>query len=187
MIIGIDFDGTIADTNSQKSAWIQKELNREVPPYLCDRSSCIPLIGELEYKRMCSLVYNRDATLALPAVPRALESISILQKKHQLIVVTSRAEDILDSARIWLLDHSETKNLELIGVTKEVNTKAEVCHKKNIQVMIDDDERHFHNIVSAGIMAILFKQSSPKLIRADKIPVCNSWNGIMRYLSALVN
>ena len=116
MIVGIDFDGTIADTNAAKSVWIKRELGIDVPPYLCDRTSCAPIIGESEYNMMCVQVYSRNATLRLPPVPGALEAIAELQNNNELIVVTARINDMLDSARIWLLRHSETSKLELVGV-----------------------------------------------------------------------
>lgn len=185
MIIGIDFDGTIADTNTEKSAWIQRELSMQVPVYLCDRTSCVPLIGELEYKRMCNEVYDRDTTLRLPAVAGVLEAISEVKKNNQLIVVTARVEDMLDSARTWLFRHPETSNIEISGVPVDKTQKAEICHKEGIQVLVDDDERHLYDASALGILAILFKQSGPETFRTDRIQVCSSWEDITCYIHHL--
>lgn len=185
MIIGIDFDGTIADTNSQKSTWIQQELGMQVPRYLCDRTSCVPIIGEFEYKRMCAQVYSRDTTLRLPAVPGALEAILELQKNNQLIVVTARIKDMLDSAKSWLSGYPETASLEIIGVSVNIDTKTEVCHKRGVHVLVDDDERHLRDALAVGISAILFKQSGSKHSRSDGIHVCQSWNEIVSCLQRL--
>ena len=185
MIIGIDFDGTIADTNSEKSVWIQRELDMQVPPYLCDRTSCVPLIGEIEYERMCNEVYSRDTTLRLPAVPGALEAISKLQKNDQLVVITARTEDMLDSARTWLSKHFETSNLKIIGVSVDKTQKAEVCHKQGVQVLVDDDERHLYDALALGILVILFKPSAPVQFSTDRIQVCRSWDRIILYLRRL--
>lgn len=184
MIIGIDFDGTIADTNSEKSKWIQKELGMKVPPYLCDRTSCVPIIGELDYKRMCNTVYSKDITLSLPAFPSSLEVISMLQKSNKLMVITARTEETLEAAMIWLSKYPQTKNMEAIGVSKEMH-KTEVCYNRGINVLIDDDERHLLDASSLGITAILFKQSAPNLSSSNVIHICGSWDEISSYLQNL--
>ena len=52
MKIGIDFDGTIADTNTAKSYWIKKNIGLSIPPYQCDKTTCLQYIKKEDYKIM---------------------------------------------------------------------------------------------------------------------------------------
>ena len=59
LIIGIDFDGTIADTNQVKAEWIKKKLRIDLPPSKCDRSQSVPIIGLENYKKWPSSFMTR--------------------------------------------------------------------------------------------------------------------------------
>ena len=60
MRLAIDFDGTIADTNRVKAAWILDKLGVVVEPWRCDRTSCVPIIGAAAYEEMSDHVYERE-------------------------------------------------------------------------------------------------------------------------------
>jgi putative restriction endonuclease len=73
--IGIDFDGTIADTNQVKAQWIKKKLGIDLPPPKCDRSQCVPIIGLDNYEKMAAFVYDEAGTHAAPPVSGALKAL----------------------------------------------------------------------------------------------------------------
>lgn len=182
MRIGVDFDGTIADTNAAKSAWIERELGEHIPAYLCDRTSCVGLIGETAYRRMSTQVYERKATLALDPVDGALAGIAQLRKTHELLVMTARTGEMLESARTWLSGHIETRGLGLLGLSTELTPKTEACRQEGIEALVDDDERHLRNAEEARVHAILFKQAAPDSIECIAAVVCRSWGHLVRHL-----
>lgn len=96
MTIAIDYDGTIADTNTEKSIWIRENLGREISPWDCDRTDCVPLIGEEAYIAMGNFVYDRDSTLKAGFVPDAAESVRLLATKHTLYLLSARGNTRLD-------------------------------------------------------------------------------------------
>lgn len=175
MIIGIDFDGTIANTNAAKSAWIQRELGERVAPYLCDRTSCVPIIGESDYNRMSAVVYSRETTLGLQPVAGVLQAFSGLKKNHNLLVVTARYGEMLKSAQAWLSRYSETSGLRLVGRSNDKISKATMCQNEGVQVLVDDDERHLYPTMEMGIKGVLFKQDAPKDFQCRGLYVCRSW------------
>ena len=63
MIIAIDYDGTIADTNREKVQWIAAQLGKQVPPWMCNRTDCVPLIGLDAYEKMGGVIYEEERTL----------------------------------------------------------------------------------------------------------------------------
>lgn len=178
MIVGIDFDGTIADTNTAKSRWITRELGMEVAPYLCDHTCCARIIGDAAYRQMGAQVYSAEVTLALPSVPGALKAILGLRERHVLIVVTARIGAMLGSAMTWLAKHPETSGLRLIGVSTSDTPKAKACLEEGVTVLVDDDERHLYPAVALGMQTILFKQSAPDSLGGKGLQVCRSWGEI---------
>jgi len=183
MIIGIDFDGTIADTNAAKSAWIQRELKIKVDPYCCDRTSCVPIIGELAYNRMSKEVYNRDTTYGLKPVTGVLQAISELRKNHELLVVTARYGEMLESAETWLSRYPETRDVKLVGRPNETVPKSTICRNENVQILVDDDERHLYPILEIGINGLLFKNGAPEELTSNKLLVCRSWEEIVSFVN----
>ena len=187
MIIGIDFDGTIADTNSEKSAWIKRELGLDVKPYLCDRTCCVNMIGAEEYQRMSVEVFSEEATSRVLPVLGALEAIEDLRRKHQIVVITARVGDILKAAVDWLALYEQTKNLNCHGTATDQVSKAEVCIHEGVRVLVDDDERHIDRAQLLGIQGILFKNSAPFSLEREGFKMCRSWHEIVCLLRLLDN
>ncbi len=182
MTVAIDFDGTIADTNSEKASWIRRTLAITVIPHLCDRTSCMRIIGENEYERMSKHVYSQETTLHLPPVTGALEAICQLQEKRRVVIVTARTGTILESASLWLSRHAETKALKLVGVSTSHTSKAEVCQGEGAKVLVDDDERHLYHASALGIFPILFKYLAPEEFEHGETKICRSWEEILTCL-----
>lgn len=50
LIIAVDYDGTIANTNAEAVKWIKTHVGRDVEPWQCNRTDCVPLIGKSPYE-----------------------------------------------------------------------------------------------------------------------------------------
>lgn len=178
MRIGIDFDGTLADTNSVKSHWILSELGLRVPPWRCDRTACVPLIGEAAYTRMAADVYEHTSAQNLPEVPNALDAVRLMQSVHTLVVVTARKDKLAEIALDWLSRRSQTTNVPLVSISPERPTKAEVCCSEKISVLIDDDERHLLGLDQIGVLPILFKHDAPSTFHHPSLFVHRTWQEV---------
>lgn len=187
MIIGIDFDGTVADTNVEKSTWIKRELGLEVKPYLCDRTCCVKAIEEKEYERMSTEVFSEEATSRVLPVSGALQAIEDLRQSNQVVIVTARAGSKLKAAAEWLDRYEQTRGLKYHGTTTDQASKAEVCVREGAQVLVDDDERHVAPAPSFGIQGILFKNSAPISLERKGLKICRSWNEILDLLRFMEN
>lgn len=175
MVIGIDFDGTIADTNTLKAEWIRQRLGLVIPPYLCDHTSCIGAVGRDNYKEMGDWVYGREMTMALSPVPGALEALGRLGRYHKLVVVTARTGERSGFAEEWLAEWEETRGIRVLGTHTSVLTKLQVCGEQGIGALIDDDERHFRDAASSPVISVLFKQDAPEEISYECAGVCRTW------------
>lgn len=185
MKVGIDFDGTLADTNALKSAWIKQYLNIDVPPHLTDRTSCVPIIGEESYKKMGENVYSLEATRNLTPMPGALQVLARLVEKHSLVVITARSGWRRDAVTEWLSSHPPAHGLSVITGTGSEASKGETCRKENVRILIDDDERHVLPAQKMGIAAILFKQSAPIGFQSQCLHLCRSWAEIEQIIARL--
>ena len=185
MIIGVDFDGTIADTNREKAAWIQRELGLNLQPYICDRTCCVEVIGEREYERLSAEIYNKENTRRLQPVHGVFEAFEILRRLHTILVVTARAETTLRSAQDWLARHEETRGLKCVGVPTRTVLKSEICLREGATVLVDDDERHVSRIAPVGITGILLKNSAPADFRRQGLTVCRCWTEVTGLIERL--
>lgn len=182
-LIAIDYDGVVADTNRVKSQWIGTHLDIEIPPSLCNRSDCVPLIGESSYERMAAEVYERDATLAAPAVKGAKRALEMLADRWRLLLVTARTQERLSYAAQWLAKH-QLHHLFADLRSSEGTRKTDIALGVGAAVLVDDDIRHLKSTPSGSPRLILF---SPGVVReidaTDGILVADSWDEVVELVS----
>lgn len=179
---GIDYDGTIANTNLVKAKWIQDNLGQEVGPCQCDRTSCVPLIGAESYEAMSDVVYERDCSLAAPPVAGALDALRALGRRGKVYVISARLPHRIAFARTWLEWHrvGDTVSGFLSSAGRDKQT---LCRKYGIQVLIDDDMRHLACLSRQNIRAILLKPGfNGELVAPAGVALCRSWDEVLTTL-----
>lgn len=181
-IIGIDFDGTLADTNTLKSLWIKERLGLTIPPYLCDHTSCITDVGRENYREMGDHVYGEQMTAAVQPVPGALAAVRKLRESHELVIVSARTGERAGFVERWLDKRPETTGIRVVGVKTSLVSKLQVCAEQGISALIDDDERHVCDASGSGVTAVLFKQDAPADFRRDHAIVCRTWSEVAEML-----
>ena len=179
-MFALDYDGVIADTNTQKSEWILRHCGIHVPSYKCDRSSCVPLIGEDAYQEMGQEVYGEYLSLRARPVPGLKESLESLKGYGPLHIISARNGKQLQSAHLWLEQQSLRSYFEGIYVLGNIN-KVSRAVSLGCQILIDDDPRHLTVETEKKVIRILLK------IGADDSPVasteflfCRSWKEAVR-------
>jgi hypothetical protein len=182
LIVALDFDGTVADTNFVKSEWIKNNLGLTIPPYQCDRTSCLPIIGTENYNKMGRYVYSESCTINIPIADGCMEIITKLKSIGQLFIVTARTGERLLSASEWLSKYEETKDVNVMGVDTTLCSKLEKCRENNVSILIDDDERHLLNSQNFEICGILFKKDAPNDFVSIYKNICSSWEEISKCL-----
>ena len=102
LIIAVDYDGTITNTHAEAVKWIKTHVVRDVEPWQCNRTDCVPLIGKSPYEEMNDYVYERESTLAAAEVPGAANALRVLTVVGDVFVVTNRPLRRIVYAREWL-------------------------------------------------------------------------------------
>jgi phosphoglycolate phosphatase-like HAD superfamily hydrolase len=182
MRLAIDFDGTVADTNRAKTAWILKNLGTVIEPWHCDRTSCVPIIGLPAYEQMSSQVYEREATLTTPEVPEAIACLKSLANRYELHIVTARPARRMLYAREWFI---QNQCLELIHTfhSSAGSSKAAICASIEAVALIDDDLRHLAEIEMPSLQRFHLQHGREAIEPSDKIIVTNSWRAIREHLA----
>lgn len=179
---GVDYDGTIADTNLMKARWIREHLRQQVDPWQCDRTSCIPLIGAESYERMANTVYERAWSLAAPPVAGALAGLQALGARGKVYVLTARLPHRLAFAREWF----ERQGVPGLGDTllsSAESDKLSVCERHGVNVLIDDDERHLLPLLQSGVRAILLKVGFGGTLSLPMgVQLCRTWSEVLAVL-----
>ena len=178
-MFALDYDGTIADTNALKKQWIHKHLGMDVAPYNCDRTWCVPLIGEDSYNAMALDVYSKEAGLKSEVVPGADEAIKTFAEHGRVYVVTARDSTNAPFAGEWLRKNGLMRYIENI-VTRTGEPKADVARSLGCRILVDDDIRHLMNVPRDSILPLLLKPGfDGEFERSGGIVLCRSWGEVV--------
>jgi uncharacterized HAD superfamily protein len=190
-IIGIDYDGTIANTSEVKADWIREHVGIEVPPWRTDRTSCIPIIGLENYERMGQFIYEREGSLRARDIPGSLDAITELAKKSKIFIVTARKSHQVQWSKEWLrergLDSLIHAYFSTAGDSPDGSepSKLQLCRDHDIDVLIDDDERHLEGSEMPHVRRILLKSGCTEMIRVPAgVELARSWPEALRILRA---
>jgi hypothetical protein len=185
MIIAIDYDGTIGDTNREKVKWIAGNLGQAVSPWRCNRTDCVPIIGLDAYERMGNHVYERESTRQANEVPGALAALRALSGKAALHVVTARTEARVPHAREWL--ESQGVLSLIAGIHSSAgSSKSAVCAALGASILIDDDIRHLRQVEVAGLHRILLQDGRDDVPDCGLgVAFCASWQDVLERVAAI--
>ena len=153
LIIAVDYDGTIANTNAEAMKWIKTHVGRDVEPWQCNRTDCVPLIGKSPYEGMNDYVYERESTLAAAEVPGAANALRALTFVGDVFVVTNRPLRRIAYAREWLERMGLALSIREI-ITSHDSSKEQVCQQIGAHVLIDDDVRHLRDVRLEGLRRV---------------------------------
>ena len=144
--IAFDFDGVIADTNHKKMQWFQKQGYNLIN---YDKTSFYQELSQTKekkdidriYKNMGSYIFRPEILDETMPVQGAIETIQKLAKQFEIYIITARTEAMLVPVNNWLEKyHIKNKIKQVISYTYQ--SKQEICLKRGISFLCDDDIRH---------------------------------------------
>ena len=183
-VLAFDYDGVIANTNQVKSEWIARNLGQEVPPWQCDRTRCVPVIGLAAYERMSREVYGREASLGAQPMPGAIEGIRELAAMHRLVIVTARDEERMRWTREWL--HSAGIERCFADIRSSVGgSKPDIVAGLGAAALVDDDARHLRGAPEARFARLLFLQGGEPGEVEPGIYAVPDWQTLIARLAGL--
>lgn len=128
-----------------------------------------------------------------PLIKDCKSSIQKLAKKNEIYFITSRKKEKKEETLRFLKKHFGKINFELIIASNRVNdnkglTKAQICSKKGIKIMIDDGPFMAEECAKEGILVLLFDNpwNKNKLEKEYKnITRVQNWKQIFKFVETM--
>ncbi|MCI8460050.1 MAG: hypothetical protein HFE81_01505 [Bacilli bacterium] len=178
MRIGIDLDDTICQTTEI----VQNRLKRYATE---EKMNPLDIINDDFLKHSFFSIYLEDIYLNVDVKKDAINVLKRLRSRgNEIYVVTARRSDyvpsVTDVIKIterWLNEN----NIEVDGIITAAygETKADVCKRYNIDIMIDDDPYNYKKIVSSGTKCLLFDDKERYDLKNNYV---TSWLEIEKYI-----
>lgn len=145
MLIAIDLDEVLSDFTSSFIKYYNKKFGASLKLEDFSTYKYWDVLGvtKEEAIRRVYEYYETDAFLNLPVVSGAIEGINILKKKHKLVILTSRPDDIIKETEKWVSTNFSntfskiyfTNHLSKNGIPRK---KEDVCSSLGVDILIED-------------------------------------------------
>jgi uncharacterized HAD superfamily protein len=194
-IIAVDADDTLFDETNAIRLFINHEygLQHTEADYLVSA----PYSGYWErlwqrepeqmrdmYNNFLSSSYKKN----VKPIKDAFQALRKLKEKYELVVVTSRSNDLVDVTRDSLTMHypnlfNDVHFVALWGNGQKV-TKAKICNEIGASYLIDDYIEHCRLAAEANVQAILFGDYGWSRVQTlpRKVVRCKDWKAVERLL-----
>ncbi len=171
--IGVDFDGTIADSSPQKIAFAIEMFRMELRPEDCGRPQGVAVLGADRYDTMIRSIYGTDLTLQMEPMAGAVEVLKRMCHKHEVTVLTARYDNELTFVRQWLALWN-LDNIPAVNVNER--SKVEMAQKLRLDIFLDDTVGVARQLAVEGRHVYLLNR--PYTVHADvsePVQVVDSW------------
>lgn len=153
MRIGLDFDGTIADTTGAKIRYAREVFGLELNALETWRAVGEPRLGAERFREMVVAAHHEHTEFTEP-MPGVLEVIERLAVDHQLFIVTARTDAEVEWARRWVT--ARALPVQAVEHTNRAS-KLEASRRLGLDVLLDDSPPVLLDIAEAGIGAALIE------------------------------
>lgn len=178
MRIGVDLDDTICRTTEIVHDRVEKYAkHKNLDP--------LDIMNDEFLRQSFFNIYLEDI-YANAEIKRNVGQVlkRLKSKGNEIFIITARSndytatvKDVENITKRWLDEH----NIEVDGIIVSAygETKADVCKKYNIDLMIDDDPYNYKKIISTGKRCILFDDRGKYDLKTDYV---TNWLDIEKYI-----
>ncbi len=193
MHIGLDIDDVVADFIPELAKWHNSEYGTRLKKYdfKTYRLSEALLCEREEARERVNLFVKRKIH-ELKLISGAREAIERLAQRNNLVFITSRQPEIEEETSYWIKKNFQGLDAEVIFSVnhylhglhgfKERKTKAEICEKEKVDVMIEDSEEYLIQCHQRGIRVICFDQPWNQRIVENGIRRARNWREVKSYI-----
>ncbi|MDQ6985913.1 MAG: hypothetical protein Q9M91_00735 [Candidatus Dojkabacteria bacterium] len=190
MIISIDFDKVIADTQELKDFYIKNEFQKRYPELSKDAPNVsfeeLETTGVLPKTILREITHDMYADIKtadiLKPILNSVKSINKLSRDHTVKIVTARSDESLDVALKWLATYKVNENIEVIGVGY---TNSKRPFLEGSDVFIDDRYQNFEDVYDIIPHLLLMNGKYWQDYSHPKVTRVYNWNDIMDYIVKL--
>ena len=189
MIIAVDVDDVLADFTDQLIVFYNKTYNTSFKKKDFTSYDFWDIWGGTKEETIHTMnqFFKSKYFERISPIEGSLHAIRLLEKKHELIIVTSRYTIVADKTISWLRKHysDSFKEIHFSYYDKNIS-KSELCRKLGAQVIIDDAEKNILDCAKIGMTVLVYDCPWNKHIKTnDKITRVHNWNDIIKVISKL--
>jgi uncharacterized HAD superfamily protein len=193
-IIAIDIDDVIADTHETMRQWGNRvsgvilsvedaKAHGDYWGYYDRLWTSHNLQDVLRHEYFEQAIETEE--VVVPLFFGALFAIKELQKKYQIILITSRRIAFEKATRVWISeqlgDQIEIYFAKNNRVAGNIKTKGELAMELGVSVLIDDSVGHCTDVLEHGIEAVLFGDYGWQHSIPAGVVRCKDWPSVLEY------
>lgn len=191
MVIGIDLDGVIFD--SEKEFRVYSELYDTL---ILKKNSLIDskeLLFQNRYNWTDDQIkdfvkkFHKKIVIESNLMPGVKDVLKLLKEAgHRLLIITSRG--IIHENEILITKKRlKEDGIDIFDVSYfAIKNKLDICKREHVDIMIDDSIKNCKKISNYGIKTIYFKDAQCYDVKENKyLKVLYNWGEIYRYITDL--
>ena len=183
MIIGLDIDGVILDT--EKEYKLEAELYdiKLGKDHLRDKSSQIE-DGRYSWTKEQREDFEKNwikVARKAPLMPGSISIIKMLQKEgHKIVIITGRDESYKKQTEKTF----EENNLKFSKIYYgQQDSKLKACKEENVDIMIDDNYNHAEELSKNKILTLYFRDTNMRKLDESKyLREVNNWGEVYKFI-----
>lgn len=186
MLIGVDLDGVLVDFMSSFLNYYNHVYGTNLTRDQIYTYDLWKIFGETREKAIQKIsdFYKTHHFNSLEPIQDSIEAIDTLKQNHDLVVITSRHNDIIEGTKRWLEKYFPNKFSEVYltnqySLDEDYRRKSDICLDLGINVLIEDSLDYAKECIPKT-RVLLFDQpwnQSQKL--PESITRVKSWKEIL--------
>jgi len=193
LVIGVDFDDVLFNFNDSLHAYHNAKYGtsverKDIASYDIEKVwGCTP---EEAARKVFEFYFAPDHDRT-SIVAGAIEGVHKLKKDHELHIISSRGDNIKDLTLRWIDQnfpgYFKSVNLTNLyfGIADRAHSKAEVCKKLGVDVMIEDSLSQAEDVSSIGCKVILLDCPWNQGKLPDNVVRVYSWHEIVERIEKM--
>jgi uncharacterized HAD superfamily protein len=166
-IIAVDIDDVLSSENEAMRLFINERYGQNHTPedYLIDGEywsywDKVWGVDKQTARKWFNSYLDANVKAKHQLIDGALDSISALQNRYDLVIITSREDRMVDVTHQWLNRHFPKvfSKVEFVRLwqKKDDHTKGTIAREVGADYIIDDNVEHCNASQAAGVQALLF-------------------------------
>jgi len=197
MVIGVDLDDVLGDffssfigyhNKNYGTSWSRETMNTYYFHELTGESRETIRGRIFEY-------YNSEEFKKILPIKGAKKALLELTKEHDLVVITSRPEFVLEKTQTWVEEHYSGIFNEICATNGYLNKEDErkrdksyYCLKYGVSIMIDDFYGFVDDCNDKNIKVLLYDTPwNQDVLMGENLIRVNSWKEISENIKLLAN
>jgi uncharacterized HAD superfamily protein len=183
MIIGLDIDGVILDTEREYKLEAELYDIKLGKNHLRDKSSQIE-DGRYSWTKEQREDFEKNwikVARKAPLMPGSISIIKMLQKEgHKIVIITGRDESYKKQTEKTF----EENNLKFSKIYYgQQDSKLKACKEENVDIMIDDNYNHAEELSQNKILTLYFRDTNMRKLDESKyLREVNNWGEVYKFI-----